>query len=364
MKVMVTGSQGYLGSVLTSILVQSGYECIGFDTGFFKNCLLYNTTLEQANQLDARDIVEDDLFGVDALVHLSGISNDPMGKLEAAKVYDPTRTYSLRIAQMCKKLGIKFIFASSCSIYGIGGKTRLDETSPVHPQTHYSLNKLQIESDLREISGSGFDPIALRFATVFGLSPRIRFDVVINMLVGMAYTNGKIILNSDGQSWRPNLHILDLCKAVLGAIELDNSGNGLQILNVGSDENNMKIIDIANIVQKAIPGCELRFLSEDPNLDKEGLIRDRKIKAAAEDTRTYQVSFEKIKKVMPNFRCEWSVERGVKQMVDTFRDISLEYTKFKDKGFYRLQQLEHLHGAGLIDDNLCWMEQKISKNIL
>ena len=353
-KVIITGATGYLGSVLTGYLTKNGYACTGYDTGFFREALLYPHEDIHLVVKDARSITEADLEGTYGVVHLAGISNDPMGKLDAAKVYDPTRAYSLAIARKCKKLGVRFVFASSCSIYGIGGAMLLDETSPVHPQTHYSLNKLQIEGDLREISDDTFAPVALRFATVFGLSPRIRFDVVINMLAGMAFTDGRIVLNSDGQSWRPNLHILDLCQAVAGALELENRGQGLQILNVGSDENNMKIIDIARVVQSAVPGCELKFLSENPELDKEGLIKDRKVKDGAADTRTYQVSFEKIKKVMPQFRCEWSVERGVRQMVDAFRDAKLDYAKFKDRGFYRLQQLEYLHGSGQINDDLYW----------
>jgi nucleoside-diphosphate-sugar epimerase len=353
-KVIITGAAGYLGSVLTGYLSEKGYACAGYDTGFFRDALLYPHADICTFIKDARSIVEADLEGAIGVVHLAGISNDPLGKLDAAKVYDPTRAYSLSIASMCKKLGIRFVFASSCSIYGIGGAVLLNENSPVHPQTHYSLNKLQIESDLREISDDEFGPVALRFATVFGLSPRIRFDVVINMLAGMAFTDGRIVLNSDGQSWRPNLHVLDLCQAVVGALELETRCQGLQILNVGSDENNMKIIDIARIVQNAVPGCELKFLSDNPELDKEGLIKDRKVKDGAADTRTYQVSFEKIKSVMPKFQCEWSVERGVQQMVDMFRDINLDKAKFKHHGFYRLQQLEFLHGSGQINDDLYW----------
>jgi nucleoside-diphosphate-sugar epimerase len=273
MKILVTGSQGYLGSVLTAELAKAGYDCLGYDTGFFLDSLLYPAPTTRTLPLDVRELAGQDLSGVDVVVHLAGISNDPMGKLDVAKVYDPTRAYTFRLAEMCKKHKVKFIFASSCSIYGIGGADLLDETSPVHPQTGYSLNKLQIESDLATLSGNGFDPIALRFATVFGLSPRIRFDVVINMLAGMAFTSGKIILNSDGQAWRPNLHILDLCQSVISAIQLNNEGRGLEILNVGCEENNMRILDIAKTVQRFVPGSELNYLS-------------RKVKDGAGDTRT------------------------------------------------------------------------------
>jgi nucleoside-diphosphate-sugar epimerase len=303
-RILVTGSCGYLGSVLTQALADNGYDVIGYDAGFFKDCLLGPPPSTKTIFRDVRDIAEEDLSGVDSVVHLAGISNDPMGKLDAARVYDPTRVYSLKIATLCKKLGVKFVFASSCSIYGIGGNERLSETSHTNPQTYYSLNKQQIEEDLRAISDERFSPIILRFATVFGLSPRPRFDVVINMLAGMAVADGVIVLNSDGKAWRPNLHIMDVCRSVICAIELDYQDGDPLVLNVGSDDNNLQIIDIARTIQSIVPGCEVKFLSDNPELDKEGLIRDRKVKQAGGDARTYQVSFEKIAEVFPGFKCE------------------------------------------------------------
>jgi nucleoside-diphosphate-sugar epimerase len=251
---------------------------------------------------------------------------------------------------------VRFVFASSCSVYGIGGNEKLTESSATNPQTLYSLNKQQIEDDLRTISDKSFSPIALRFATVFGLSPRLRFDVVINMLTGMAVADGVIVLNSDGKAWRPNLHIMDLCQSVIRAIELDYQGGDLLVLNVGTDENNLQIIDIARTIQSLVPGCEVKFLSDNPDLDKEGLIRDRKVKQAEGDSRTYKVSFEKIGEVFPGFKCEWSVERGVSEMVECFKSLPLTHEVFKRRGFYRLQQLEFLHNSGIISDDLFWLK--------
>lgn len=296
-----------------------------------------------------------DIEGFDAVVHLAGISNDPMGKLKAEKVYDPTREYSLKLAKMCKELGIKFIFASSCSVYGIGGEGKLKEDSTPNPQTPYSLNKYQIESDLTSISDSTFSPIALRFATVFGASPRQRFDVVINMFVGMALTDQLIVLNSDGEAWRPNIYITDVCKTIQQAIELDNRTGGLLVLNVGSNENNLRIIDIAKIVQTYVPKCQIKFLSQNPQLDKEGLIKDRKITSTGSDTRTYQVSFEKLSETFPNFSCEWSIDKGIQEMIKKFSDISLTKSIFKNKNFYRLQQLESLYKKNIISEDLRWV---------
>jgi nucleoside-diphosphate-sugar epimerase len=354
-RVLVTGSSGYLGSVLMDYLATHGIDSIGYDPGFFKPCLLYAPSSSTTISGDARDITDADLDGIDTVVHLAGISNDPMGKLDAAQVYDPTRAYSLEIAKRCKRLGIKFIFASSCSVYGLGSDELLTETSPTQPQTPYSLNKLQIEDDLRGIADSKFSPIALRFATVFGLSPRIRFDVVVNMLTGLAAATKTIVLNSDGKAWRPNVHIMDVCQAVLRAIELDYDAGELLALNVGDEANNLQVIEIAKIVQAAIPGCELRFLSENPELDEDGLIGDRKIKSGA-DTRTYKVSFEEIRRLMPGFVCEWTVERGVMDMVARFQQLPLTNEVFKTRGFYRLQQLEYLHENGYLSDELRWLK--------
>lgn len=356
-KILITGALGYLGSVLTQYLAEKNFDCIGYDTGFFKDSLLYQPPGTETILRDARNITEADLKNVDVVVHLAGISNDPLGKLDASRIYDPTRAYSLSIARMCKKLGVRFIFASSCSVYGLGGDELLTETSPTRPQTLYSLNKLQIEEDLRSISDKAFSPIALRFSTVFGPSPRIRFDVVINMLTGMAAANKTIILNSDGRSWRPNLHILDACQAIQRAIELDYCGGELLVLNVGADENNLEVIQIAKIIQKTIPGCALKFLEENPDLDKEGLIRDRKIKNGG-DTRTYKVSFERIGKMLPNFKCVWSVDRGVSDMAALFERISFNAELFKRRGFYRLQELEYLHANAYLSDDLYWLKEK------
>lgn len=354
-KILITGSLGYIGSVLTRQLNEKGYKVVGYDTGFFKDSVLYSTSPSETHYRDARLISESDIENFDAVIHLAGISNDPVGKLSAALIYDPTHLYSLKIANICKKLGVKFIFASSCSIYGFGEQELLTEESVTYPQTFYSLNKLQIENSLKSISDITFSPIALRFATVFGCSPRIRFDVVINMLTGMAISNQRVVLNSNGLSWRPNLHILDSCEAIRCAIELEHNTGELLILNVGADQNNLQVIEIAKIIQRVVPNCKLEFLADNPLLDKEGLIRDRKVKDGG-DTRTYKVSFDKIKKIMPNFNCKWDVEKGVNEMVENFRKIPLTSELFKSRGFYRLQQLEFLHNEGYISDNLLWIK--------
>lgn len=353
LKVLITGSQGYLGSVLCDYLRSYNYSILSLDAGFFWNSIIDWGVADSSITLrDARDITDDDLIGVQAVVHLAGISNDPMGRMDASQVYDPTRAYTRRLAIMCKERGIKFIFASSCSVYGIGGEERLDENSKVNPQTGYSLNKFQIEQDLSDLSDSAFSPIALRFATVFGPSPRIRFDVVINMFAGMAVADGHIVLNSDGSAWRPNLHILDLCESVRLCLELEYSDGKLLIMNVGDEHNNCSILDLAKIVQQKVPGCKLSFLEQQPELDESGLIRDRKVKGS--DTRTYRVSFAKIRTILKGFSCKWTIEDGVEDLVNWLVSGKLTSASFRNKGFYRLQQLEFLINEGYLSDELRW----------
>ncbi len=358
-KVLITGSNGYLGSYLTDYLSGQGYLCKGFDTGFFRNCLLYQEKPVTTKYDDVRNLRDIDLSGIDVVVHLAGISNDPVGKLNASQIYDPTRLYAFEVAKRCKRLGIKFIFASSCSIYGLGSDGLLTEDSDVSPQTFYSLNKLQIEQDLRSISDSDFSPIALRFATVFGPSPRIRFDIVINMLTGMAIADGRVVLNSTGEAWRPNIHIEDACQAIKCAIELNYSDKNLLVLNVGDEKNNIQIKDIAKLIQQEVPGCDIKFLANNPNLDIDGLIRDRKIKENGEDTRTYKVSFQRIREKMPEFKCKYDIQSGVRDLIVKLRNLNLTSEVFKSKKFYRLQELERLHYEGYISDDLLWLKERL-----
>ena len=353
--ILITGSEGYLGSVLVPFLIKKGFSVTGIDTCFFNEFRLDFKDYKNQYKFiksDVRDITEDDLNNIDVVVHLAGISNDPMSKMDSKKVYDPTRIYTKNLAKLCKSKDIRFIFASSCSVYGIGNNELLTEISKVNPQTGYSLNKYQIEKDLEELSDNNFSPIALRFATVFGPSPNMRFDIVINMLVGMAKTKNQIILNSDGQSWRPNLHIYDLCEAIYKSIVFEYKEKQLLILNIGDESNNLKIIDIAKLIQNCLPGTNLEFLSDNPDIDEDNLIKDRKVDGR--DTRTYKVSFVKARKTLPEFKCQWSVEKGIIDMLNYFSKVDLDKNKYTNKCFYRLQQLEYLLDSKKITENLRW----------
>jgi len=354
--VLVTGGLGYIGSVLTDYLRKRDVSCKIYDTGFFKDCYLYPPSMEPGVVLqDVRQLQKEDLKGVDAVIHLAGISNAPLNNLQSEEIYEPTRLYALKIAQFCKELGIKFIFASSCSVYGKGRNDFLTEDSEAFPQTPYSLNKFQIEQGLRAISDGEFSPIILRFATVYGLSPRMRFDLVVNMLVGMAVVKRNIILNSDGQAWRPHVHIDDVCKAILYCLDTRFNPRGLLVLNVGDNADNFQILDIAHLVQKKLPECEISFLNKS-NMEDSGrvdLIRDRTIQDGV-DTRTYKVSFELIKKIFPNFQCGWPLEKGIESMIEVFNKLPLVEEIFNSIDFYRLQKLEHWFRNGYLTDDLCW----------
>jgi len=351
--VLIIGSQGYLGSRLSVYLKEHGYNCSSIDTGFFKEGILTSIDDGMTTSKDARLITKDDLERFDSVILLAGISNDPFGHMSAEQIYDPTRDYALKIANMCKKLRIQFLYPSSCSVYGAANDNFLTEDSKTNPQTPYSINKLQVEEGLSHMADENFTPIALRFGTVYGISPRIRFDVVINMLCGLALTSKKVTLNSDGKAWRPHLHIDDACQSFQRCLDWNPNLGELIILNVGQNEDNYQVIDIANIIYSNVLGSELTYLDSSSGIDGNELVKDRKIQDGV-DTRSYKVSFDKIEMILPNFKCKWTVQKGIINLLDEFKKIGLTEDNFTKREFYRLQQIEYLHQTKKINDNLFW----------
>lgn len=349
-KILIIGNEGYLGSKLTDYLINEGYDVTGADVGFFKNGIIHEPKIVKMLKCEARNIEESDIIGYDVIILLAGISNDPFGNLKTELIYDPTRQYAKKIALLCKKNKVRFIFPSSCSVYGLGADYALDETGPTTPQTPYSLNKLQIEEDLKLISDDSFSPIALRLATVYGMSPRIRFDLVINMLCGMAITENQIKLNSNGLAWRPHLYIDDACEAFRCCIEWNYDGGELMILNVGHEMNNKRIIDVAEIISK-LTNLDVEFLNS--NQEGSDLFKDNKITNGV-DNRNYQVNFDKIANTLPGFRIKWTIEDGIKQLIKDLVLNNLSIEKFKKRDFYRLQQLDYLFSAKKINQFLKW----------
>ncbi|MDP2593291.1 MAG: SDR family oxidoreductase [bacterium] len=354
-RVLVTGAEGYLGSVLCPHLLDKGYDVTGLDTGFFRDSVFYEAPEYRVIKKDARDFSESDIKNIDAVIHLAGISNDPFGNLSAEQIYNPTRDYARRIAALCKKNGVRFIFASSCSVYGKSSGGVLTEESETSPQTAYSKNKLEVEEDLKKLAGGGFSPVALRLSTVFGASPRMRFDIVVNMFAGMAMTSGEIVLNSDGSAFRPNIDIRDVAVAFEAALESKYDGEELLVLNVGRDDNNLSVREIAEIVAREVGGVEIKFLQKNPKLDKEGLFKSKVVQDGV-DTRTYKVSFDKIKKIFPGFACHYTVAFGARDLAETLRSFNLDETIFKNPNFYRLQKIEGLLKEGKINVDLRWVQ--------
>lgn len=353
-KVLITGGLGYLGSVIAPHLQEEGLDVTVWDVGFFKDSVLYPPKDVRTVFKDARDLKVTDLKGVDVVVHLAGISNDPFGNLSVSEIYDPTRRYALKIAKLAKAKGARFIFASSCMVYGEASEPMVNEDSKPNPLTGYSKNKFQIEKDLARISDKDFSPIALRLSTVFGASPRMRFDIVINMFAGMALTQGEILLNSDGLTWRPNIDIRDAARAVAAAVRLDYSEDKLAVVNVGSDENNIRIREAAKLVAREAGGVPVKFMAEKRG---EELWRSRAVNDGV-DRRSYRVSFAKIGKVLSGFECRYSIRQGVRDLIEVLKSLKLDEKRFKDPKFYRLQTIEGLFSRGAVGRDLRWREGK------
>jgi nucleoside-diphosphate-sugar epimerase len=341
MRIFVTGTEGYLGSLLAPELIRRGYEVIGFDTGYYKERMLYRdggmTPLTLAK--DLRDVEEADLVGVDAVVHMAELSNDPAGQLAPHITYEINHKGSVRLAELARKAGVRcFVYMSSCSVYGVAGDDFVTEESPVNPQTAYGICKTLVERDLLALANRQFAATFLRNATAYGASPRMRFDIVLNNLAGLAWTTKEIRMISDGTPWRPIVHGLDICQAIIGVLEAPFEAVANQVFNVGDTDHNYRVKEIAEIVGEVFPGCTVSFGPPSP------------------DNRSYRVSFEKIRKHIPGFKCHWDARRGAEQLLGLFRRVGMTDEVFQYRSFTRLKQLEYLIRTRQIDDNFFWTE--------
>jgi len=352
-RITITGSQSYLGSVLGPKLQSEGYFVKGIDAGFIKDCLLYPTEDPPTIYKDVRDISEGDLKGTKVLVHLAGVSNDPYLKLDAKTVYDPTREYTLKVAKLCKDMGIKFIFASSCSVYG-KNQEYANENSQVNPLTPYSINKIQIEEDLRNITSKDFTPIIFRFATATGLSPRMRFDLAVNAFTGIAFAKKRITQNSDGNAWRPYVAVDDIVKAITCAVEFNPYPGEHVVLNVGSTSENYTVLDILKILKDKLPDTDVVPFIKTSETPKTGLLNTY-IQDGV-DIRDYKVSFEKIKEELPGFACDFTLDQIIDTMITKFKEINLDEETLGREDFYRLKRLERLIKEGSLSKDLRWQK--------
>ena len=339
MKILVTGTEGYIGSLLVPILIQRGHEVIGVDTGFYKVGWLYSGTefTPQTLNKDIRQIAAEDLQGVEAVVHMAELSNDPTGHLAPQITYEINHKGSVQLANLAKAAGVRrFVYTSSCSAYGVATEDYVTEESPVNPQTAYATCKTLVERDVKTLADQTFSPTFLRNATAYGASPRMRFDIVLNNLSGLAWTSKEIKMTSDGTPWRPLVHVLDICKAIACTLEAPLNVVHNQIFNVGDTAHNYQVKEVAEIIAEVFKECQLSFGKSDG------------------DNRSYRVSFEKINKTLPGFKCDWNAQHGAQQLFDLFTQIDLSADTFLFRGFTRLKQLEYLIRTKQIDRNFFW----------
>lgn len=343
MKILITGTEGYLGSLLAPLLMKHGHEVTGVDTGFYKEGWLFNGSPVTAKTLikDIRDIVLEDLRGVEAVVHMAELSNDPTGELSPHITYDINHKGSTRLAELAKKAGVtRFVYMSSCSIYGVAnGEQALTEETTPNPQTAYAKCKVLVEQDLKPMADDSFSPTCMRNATAFGASPRMRFDIVLNNLAGLAWTTKEIKMTSDGSPWRPLVHGLDIAKAILHVLAAPRASIHNQILNVGDTVHNYRVKEIAEIVGQVFHGCTVIFGTQ------------------GTDNRSYRVSFDKIRKVLPSFTCDWNAQKGAEQLYALFKQIDMTREVFTARPFTRLKMLEHLLRTGQLDQDFYWKKE-------
>ena len=340
MRVLFTGADGYIGALLGPYLIKHGIDAVGLDTGYYRAGWLYPMPGPSPLVItkDIRDITEEDLQGFDAIAHLAELSNDPLGQQNPELTFQINHEGSVRLANLARKAGVKrFVYMSSCSVYGVAeGDSVLDETSAVNPQTAYAECKVKVEDDLRPMNDDGFTTCFMRNATAYGASPRQRFDIVLNDLCGLAWTTKQIKLLSDGTPWRPLVHALDMCQAVHQALLEDPAKIGGEAMNVGSSAQNYRVIDIAKIVSERFPDCEL--IVGEPSADN----------------RSYRVNFDKIQRLLPNFECQWTAEKGADQMLRLFQAIDMKPEVFTSAPFTRLKMLMQHKSAGLLTEDLFW----------
>jgi nucleoside-diphosphate-sugar epimerase len=338
--VLLTGSEGYIGTVLGPYLADRGHDVVGIDTGFHRVGWLYNGVERSPAWInkDIRRVSVADLRGFDALVHLAELSNDPVGQLNPRITFEINHLGSVRLAELCREAGVqRFVYMSSCSVYGAAGDDYSSETSPVQPLTAYAQCKVLVERDLGAMAGDAFSPTFLRNATAFGASPRMRFDLVVNDLAGHAWTERVIRMQSDGTPWRPFVHILDISQAIALVLEAPRETVHNQVLNVGDHAQNYQVRQIAQIIASTFPGCRLEFG------DSTG------------DQRNYRANFDKIRQVLPDFRCRIDVERGARQLLEVFQAVDMSAELFGFRGHTRLKQISHLLATHQIDDHFFWI---------
>jgi nucleoside-diphosphate-sugar epimerase len=340
-RVLVTGSAGYVGSVLCPVFAELGHEVVGLDTGYYDGCDFGAYDAERPRlSVDVRDVEPAHLEGFEAVVHLAALSNDPLGDLSPELTHEINHEGTVRVAKAAKSAGVpRFVFASSCSMYGASdADALLAEDAPLSPLTAYAESKVRSEEALRELDGGGFTAVSMRNVTVYGVSPRLRLDIVLNNLAGWSHVTGRIRLLSDGMSWRPLLHVRDLAKVAARMVDAPSELVGGKAFNVGSDAQNYLVRDLAELLAE-VTGCDVEFAGD-----------------ASPDPRSYRVDFSALGQAFPDLALDWDARRGAEELIDAYRAVGLTAEGFEGRSYTRLKQLRYLLDERLLDDELRWVD--------
>jgi nucleoside-diphosphate-sugar epimerase len=351
MKVLVTGHSGYIGAVLTPMLLEAQYAVTGLDTDFYSGCD-FDESLVSVPLLhkDIRDVTRADLVGFDAVIHLAALSNDLLSDLNPGLTYEINHQASVRLAELAKAAGVpRFLFSSSCSLYGLSADADcLAEDASFNPVTPYGESKVLVEQDVSRLADDNFVPTYLRNSTAYGVSPRLRADLVVNSLVGFAYTTGEVLIASDGTPWRPLVHVEDICRAFIAILQAPRQLVHNQAFNVGRTEENYQIRDVAAMVEEIVPGSRVKYAE-----------------GGGPDLRCYRVNCDKIARTLPEFRPQWTVRRGIEQLYVAYKMHHLTFDEFIRTRYTRIKHIKDLQGKGRLDASLRWQDlpQQISANL-